>query len=443
MTVSEGMVCETASLREPAKGSDGTAPRRAGPYAWAVFALTFGLLMSDHMARQVLNAVSPLLKADWNLSDVEVASLSSVVAIAVGVLAFPLSVAADRLGRVRSLAAMAILWSLATLGGALASSYPQMLAARTIVGVGEAAYGSVGIAILFAVFPVTMRATLSSAFLAGSVVGQILGMVAGSQIAADHGWRWAFAWIGAAGLLLALAYPVVVREARTAGNPASGWPDWRELAALLFGRRVLWLVYFASGIQLFCSGALVVFMPLLFTRYYGLPIEGAGRLTATLLLTSAAGMLVCGMVADRLARSRRTALPRVAMTCSTGAGVLFALAFFARPGALQVLLLGAGLFLAPAVAGIAGAMVAGLVPSRVHGAAMAVLALGNNLLGLALGPWLVGAISDHSNLLAALLILPVPSALSAGAMALAKANPERGKDQSFPTERRPDSSHAS
>ena len=355
------------------------ARRSAGLYAWTVFALTFGLLLSDHMARQVLNAVSPLLKIEWGLSDVEVASLSSVVAIAVGALALPLSVAADRLGRVRSLTVMAIVWSMATLGASFASSYSQMLGARVIVGVGEAAYGSVGIAILLGVFPVTMRATLSSAFLAGSVVGQMLGMVAGSQIAADHGWRGAFAAIGFAGLGLALSYPVVVRDTRT--DRAVGRPNWRELAAMLFGKRALWLVYFASGIQLICTGALVVFMPLLFTRYYGLSIEGAGRLTATLLLTSAAGMLLCGVVADRMSRTRLANLPRVTMAYSLGAGALFALAFVVQPGALQLLALGAALFLAPGVAGIAGAMVAGLAPSQVHGAAMAILALCNNVLG--------------------------------------------------------------
>jgi hypothetical protein len=40
-------------------------------YAWLVFALSFGLLLSDYMSRQVLNAVFPLLKAQWLLSDTQ------------------------------------------------------------------------------------------------------------------------------------------------------------------------------------------------------------------------------------------------------------------------------------------------------------------------------------------------------------------------------------
>jgi sugar phosphate permease len=60
-------------------------PRR---YAWIVFALTFGLLISDYMSRQVLNAVFPLLKAEWALSDSQLGLLSGIVALMVGLLTF-------------------------------------------------------------------------------------------------------------------------------------------------------------------------------------------------------------------------------------------------------------------------------------------------------------------------------------------------------------------
>src|SRR5262245_20824501 len=134
-------------------------PSRA--YAWLVFALTFALLLSDYMSRQVLNAIFPLLNDEWRLTDTALGSLTGVVALMVGVLTFPLSLLADRMGRVASVTVMALLWSLATLACGLAQSYEQMLGARLIVGVGEAAYGSVGLAILFSVFPASMRSTMT------------------------------------------------------------------------------------------------------------------------------------------------------------------------------------------------------------------------------------------------------------------------------------------
>ena len=151
-------------------------------YAWIVFALTFGLLISDYMSRQVLNAVFPLLKSEWALSDGQLGLLSGIVALMVGLLTFPLSLMADRYGRVKSLAIMAMLWSLATLGCALAQDYQQMFIARFMVGVGEAAYGSVGIAVVISVFPKHMRATLASAFMAGGMFGSVLGMALGGAM---------------------------------------------------------------------------------------------------------------------------------------------------------------------------------------------------------------------------------------------------------------------
>ena len=109
---------------------------------------------------------------------------------------------------------MAVLWSIATALCGLARNYEQMLAARVLVGVGEAAYGSVGIAVIISVFPKHLRATLTGAFMAGGLAGQVLGVGVGGAVAAAHGWRMAFLAIGIGGLVLAIAYPWLVRESR-------------------------------------------------------------------------------------------------------------------------------------------------------------------------------------------------------------------------------------
>ena len=193
-------------------GVDATASGATRTYAWIVFALTFGLLISDYMSRQVLNAVFPLLKAEWALSDARLGLLSGIVALMVGLLTFPLSLVADRWGRVRSLTLMAVLWSLATLACGLAKNFEQMFLARLCVGIGEAAYGSVGIAVLLSVFPARLRATVTGAFMAGGMFGSVLGMAAGGVLAEHFGWRWSFAGMAIFGL--ALAGSVSVDRAR-------------------------------------------------------------------------------------------------------------------------------------------------------------------------------------------------------------------------------------
>ncbi|MEY4239129.1 MAG: hypothetical protein RL339_1730 [Pseudomonadota bacterium] len=391
-------------------------PDRVTVYAWLVFALSFGLLISDYMARQVLNAVFPLLKAEWSLSDGQLGLLSGVVAIMVGLLTFPLSLAADRWGRVRSLTLMAILWSFATLLCAVAHSFETMLIGRALVGIGEAAYGSVGIAVVISVFPARLRATLSAAFMAGGLFGQVLGVAIGGAVAASHGWRTAFAAIGLAGLVLGLLYPAVVRESRIralAGLGAGGFNLAPTPLRELVGNRSVRLAYVASGLQLFAAGALPAWLPSYFNRYYSLPVDQAGSLAAVLLLLCGVGMILCGSLSDRISRNRPEAKIALGIGYSLGTAASLTVAMLLPPGTGQLVLLGIAMFLVAGTVGPVGAMVANLTPLAIHGSAFATLTLANNLIGLAPGPILTGRIADGIGLAEAFRLLPLPCLLAA------------------------------
>jgi MFS family permease len=295
-----------------------------------------------------------------------------------------------------------------------------MLGARLLVGVGEAAYGSVGIAVVLAAFPRHLRATLSASFLAGSVVGQMVGVAAGAQVAAAYGWRTAFAAIGLFGLVLALAYAAVVREHRLGVRAERKPGNWGLLARQLLGRRLLWLTYFAGGIQLFCTGTLAWAMPLLLTERYGMPLQQAGRTTALFLLACAVGMVLCGLLVDRMARRDPAVTPRLSIGFSLLTAALFAGAVFSPPGHMQLVLIGSGLLLVGGITGVTGAMIANSTPREIHSTAMAVLALSYNLVGLAPGPYVTGLLADRFDLLTALEVLPLPCLLSALAMMAAR-----------------------
>ncbi|KQW82953.1 MFS transporter [Brevundimonas sp. Root1279] len=388
-------------------------------YAWVVFALTFGLLISDYMSRQVLNAVFPLLKAEWALTDTQLGSLSGIVALMVGLLTFPLSLLAEWIGRVRSIVAMAVLWSLATLGCALAQSFDQMLLARFFVGLGEAAYGSVGIAVVISVFPVHMRATLTGAFMAGGMAGSVLGMAVGGIFAAQFGWRAAFAVMAAFGLVLAIIYPFVVRQSRIGGGkPAAGSeprPSYLKSLGSLVATRSVVSAYVGSGLQLFISGAMIVWMPSYLNRYHAMAPDKAAVTAAGLVLVSGTGMVLWGMISDRLSRHFKPRKATLAITLCLLCCGLLSVAFRMPSGSAQLLVIAAGLFVAAGTTGPSGAMVANLTHPAVHGAAFAALTLANNLLGLAPGPLVTGALADRMGLDAAFQLIPLislPAALA-------------------------------
>jgi MFS family permease len=417
---------------EPTTG-DVSATRADVPaYAWVVFALTVGLLLSDYMSRQVLNAVFPLLKATWGLSDTRLGSLSSVVALMVGVLTFPLSVLADRWGRVKSIVLMAAMWSLATLGCAIATNYGEMLIARAFVGIGEAAYGSVGIAVVLSIFPARLRSTLTGTFMAGGAFGSVLGMALGGAVAAHMGWRSAFGAMAAVGIVLVTVYWFVVTEKRLAQlQPASVTRQatglgvrmsFRALMKGLFSTKSVVCAYVGSGIHLLVPAAVWAWMPSFLNRYYGMTTAKAALSAAVFVLVTGLGMVVCGNLADRLSKNARERKWGAAIAFCLACFMLLAIGFRMPAGPLQLALIGAGMFFSAGASGPSGAMVANLTPSSIHSSAFATLTLANNLLGLAPAAILTGIVADRIGLLGALQLVPFASLIAAVAFFIGKRN---------------------
>ncbi|MEV0467746.1 MFS transporter [Nocardia tengchongensis] len=402
---------------EPAHAEQAVAaigdPHRRRIYPWLVAALAFALLLSDYMSRQVLSAVFPMLKADWALSDSQLASLTSVVALMVGLLTFPLSVLADRWGRVRSLVIMAVAWSIATLGCAIASNYEQMLAARFFVGIGEAAYGSVGIAVVLSVFSPRLHSSLSGAFMAGGSFGSVVGVALGGVIAANLGWRWSFTAMAVLGLILAALFRAVVTESRLAryaihDEPvAPSAPVIRVSVSTLFTNTAVWCAYLAGGFQMFTTAVLLSWTPSFFNRCYGMTLDKAAGVAAMFVLLVATGMVVCGMITDRVSRADPAHKWMTGVVFCAISLIALGIGFRLGTGAPQLILLGIGAFFSAGCSGPIAAMVASLTHESVRSSALGTLTMANNLLGLALGPFVIGILADRLGLLESLQLAPL------------------------------------
>ena len=123
-------------------------------------------------------------------------------------------------------------------------------------------------------------------------------------------------------------------------------------------------------------------------------------------------MVAGGALSDRWAPEPWQKM-QMAAGYSIGCACLLAAALFVPFSMVQLVLLGAAMFLAASTAGPASATIANLVPPAIHGTAFATLALGNNLLGLAPGPIITGWLADRIGLLDALKFVPLASVAAA------------------------------
>ena len=108
--------------------------------AWFAYCMTVALMVFDYVDRQVIVSMFPFLKAEWNLSDKELGLLVSVISVTIAVFGIPVAWIADRISRVKSIVAMAVVWSIACISCMFSQTYTQLLYARAVVGLGEAGH---------------------------------------------------------------------------------------------------------------------------------------------------------------------------------------------------------------------------------------------------------------------------------------------------------------
>jgi len=399
------------------------------PAAWFAFAMTLGLMIFDYVDRQVIVSLFPYLKSEWGLSDKQLGSLVSVVSVVVAIGALPIALLADRSSRVKSIVVMATAWSLATIACIFTRNYSQLFAARALVGLGEAGYGSVGAALIASLFPARMRGALLAAFFAAASVGSVLGVLLGGLIAARWGWQAAFGVVGAPGLLLALLYlkvrdyktveltPPLEKAARSTGSAA-----WYAAKALIRSRTLLW-VCLAGAAQLIVVSAVWAWLPSYLNRVHGMAPGEAGVKAALVVLCGAVGSVVWGAVVDRAGNGRpRVRLYAMAALCVLTLAVLVPTFSLPLAASTQFALIALAGFLMTCTVGPVSAVVTDVVHPGVRATGLSVLALFQNLFGLAAGPFIAGVLSDAYGLESALSIIPAFGLLAALCFMLAARN---------------------
>lgn len=380
---------------------DAPVPARAG--------ITLGMLafvyVLNFLDRQLVSILAKPIQDGLGVTDGQLGLITGFYfALLYCFIAIPVGWLADRTSRVKVLSAACAIWSAATAACGMAANYGQLVAARMMVGVGEAGGVPPSYAIISDTFPRERRTTAMAIFNLGPPLGSALGVAFGASLAAAFDWRIPFYVVGAVGVVTAGVVFAIVREPRR--GEADGLPESVEPAAeadsftasiLQFFRNPLLLTAsLASGAGNFITYGLLNFTVLFLMREKGMALEDVAVWYALVVgIGMSGGIYASGRIVDRFARRTKAAYATV-----PAASLVLALPFFlgfvwAPRWELALTFLLVPMFLNSFFLSATVTFVQGEVSPDRRVMSGALLLLMMNFIGLGLGPTYVGMMSDY------------------------------------------------
>lgn len=376
---------------------DGAASPGESRYRFVVLAMLLLVYTFNFLDRQILSILAVPVKAELGLSDGQLGALGGVAfALLYSTLAVPLAMIADRTSRTWVITISLAIWSGFTVLCGTAGNFVQMFLFRLGVGVGEAGGVAPSYAVIADYFPSGERARALAIYSLGIPLGSAAGVMLGGYIAAMIEWRTAFIAVGVAGVIIAPMFRLLVREPAADGGAAGGAKlRMTDAFRILARKRSFWLLSFGASASSMMGYGIAFWIPSLMQRSFGLDLVATSQFYgAILLLGGVAGVVGGGWLGDRLGGRDRAAyamLPAIAFVIAVplfaggllASTVTAAFLFFLVPQALAYVWLGPVL-----------SSVQHLVPAAMRATASASFLLINNLIGLGLGSFVLGALSD-------------------------------------------------
>lgn len=375
----------------------------SGWYRHYCLALIFVVLVIAYVDRGIFGVVLEPIKAEFGLSDLALGLLTGpAFALFYAVMGIPLARWADMGNRRIVISLCMAIWSAMTALGGMAQNFMTLFLTRVGVGIGEAGAMPPTHSLASGYYPPQHHGKVASLLSFAALLGSFAGVIAGGAILAATDWRTTLMAIGLPGLALAVLAFFTLREPRQitrVPRPAEIFDaESRRIVAHLFSTPTYFQLILAFAVISFFTLGMPAFLIPFFQRSFELDVELATRYYGiTALLSTVVGTILAGAVVDRMARrdvAWKLRLPGI--LCLVAAPLM---AFGLLSEEVKTCLL---------FYGLANALVFMALPalySAVYGVsldseramALAVLGLITNLIGLGLGPVVLGGLSDLLN----------------------------------------------
>jgi MFS transporter, Spinster family, sphingosine-1-phosphate transporter len=374
-----------------------------------LFILT-GLNLLNYLDRYVLNAVRTPMATDFGINYGDSGRLFTAFMIGYFITSPFFGYLGDRISRKALIVSGIFVWSIGTVLTGFARDFSVLLCYRALVGVGEASYATISPSLISDSWGSAKRNNALTIFYSAIPVGSAVGYILGGAIAARWGWRDAFFWAGAPGLLMALAL-IPFREperGESDKNKGLSKPGLREVFRL-FRDGNFNLIVWGYVAYTFALGAFAFWGPTFLEQIHRLSTERADTFFgAVIIVAGLVGTLLGGFAATAWQRRNSAGYAWMLFGSIALAVPLALMALLSRNTSLAMSLLAASIFLLFLCTGPVNTLILEAVPVNLRSSAMAISIFMIHLFGDMWSPEIVGRLADHMDegLQKAILILP-------------------------------------
>jgi len=358
--------------------------------------ITFGGMLNI-TDRLILSIMLEDIKRAFALSDTEIGLITGFAfTVLYVVCGLPIAWLADRMSRPLIIAVSIASWSLMTALCGAATGFWTFFLARMGVGIGESGSGPAGTSLLTQTFKGHELGRAMGIYFLGPTLGTAAGLILGGVLAHAVGWRMTFFLLGVPGMLFALFVYCTVKE--PGGRPippkvslAEGLAAWLTGIRALCANRVFMAGSMAFGCMIVTGYGFATWLAAIMLRGFHVTTADVGfYLGLAFVLGGIPGPLLGGYLTDWLVRRDgrwRAWLPAIAtLAClPLYLTALLSTNFWTFLGLFSC---GYLVFL------VAQAPTVSLIQLAVRpderAMAMAVAMIFNNLIGQALGLFLIG-----------------------------------------------------
>ncbi|MFC4725365.1 spinster family MFS transporter [Glycocaulis abyssi] len=404
------------AIASPPPGIPVTQPLAPGARRYAIGMLLV-IYIFNFLDRQIVNILAEPIKIELGLADWQLGMLTGLAFAAFyTVLGIPIARYAEKADRLKIISVAVAVWSAFTIACGLAANFTQLLLARIGVGVGEAGCSPPAHSLITDYTPKEERASALAIYSMGIPLGSLAGMALGGLIADVWGWRAAFFVAGAPGIILAVMAFLTLPEPRRGLEkkvvPVKG-PSFGDALKELKSKKSFWWISIGAALSAMVGYGHIAFYGSFYLRNHGEgltamaasvnemigvsfgPIGFVGTALGLIIgVCGAAGTFLGGVLADRAARKNVAGYATVPAIAGLVTVIPFIAAMLVDNVALSFLILALPVFAGAIWYGPIFASAQSLVHPQTRATAAAVLLFIINLIGLGLGPLLVGTFSD-------------------------------------------------